>query len=105
MHTFKINNVWLFERIFHLCATGGATVWPHAGVSVFPDKGDGIFWHNLFTDFGVDELTTHRACGVLFGSKWIANKWIGINAQWNTTRCSLHSESTFGNDILNSYGK
>ena len=84
----------------HVYIVGGATVWPYAGISVFPEKGDGIFWHNLYTDTKTDELTLHRACGVLLGNKWIANKWIGINNQWNTTRCSLHRRTTFGNDLL-----
>jgi len=74
---------------------GGATVWPFAGISVFAEKGDGIFWHNLYTDMTVDDFTIHRACAVLLGNKWIGNKWIGINAQWNTTGCSLERQTTF----------
>ena len=67
-------------------------MWPYAGVSVFPEKGDGIFWHNLYTDTKTDELTLHRACGVLLGNKWIANKWIGMNT-------SVGFKHTFRKDI------
>ena len=76
---------------------GGATVWPYAGISVFPEKGDGIVWHNLFRNGDPDLLTTHAACPVLLGNKWIGNKWIGYNAQWNIKRCDLFEEATFGN--------
>ena len=77
------------------CHLGGATVWPFAGISIFPDKGDGFVWYNLFRNGDPDIFTHHSACPVLLGSKWIANKWIGYNAQWETARCSLSEEALF----------
>ena len=68
---------------------GGATVWPFAGISVFPEKGSALFWHNTFTNQVPDMFTQHTACAVLVGNKWIGNKWVGYNAQWNQTKCAL----------------
>ena len=75
---------------------GGATVWPFAGISVFPEKGSAIFWHNLKTDSEPDVLTQHAACAVLLGNKWIGNKWVGYNAQWNQKNCALSFDTGFG---------
>ena len=73
------NDSMSFEIIF----LGGATVWPNIGVSVFPNKGDGIYWHNLFRNGDINWNTKHKACPVLLGNKWICNKWIGFNSQWS----------------------
>ena len=67
--------------------TGGATVWPYAGISVFPEKGSGIFWNNLYSGGYPDVYTKHTACAVLLGNKWIGTKWVGYNAQWDGKKC------------------
>ena len=99
---FKLTNsamILNFCRQIHLISSfvysGGATVWPFAGVSVFPDKGDGILWYNLFRNKDPDIYTHHSACPVLLGTKWIGNKWIGYNSQWDTAKCSLSEEALF----------
>ena len=74
---------------------GGATVWPYAGISVFPVKGAGVFWKNLYTDDFPDTFTGHKACPVLLGQKWIGNKWVGYNAQWNLQNCKLQPSAPF----------
>ncbi|KAG0426941.1 hypothetical protein HPB47_025967 [Ixodes persulcatus] len=38
-------------------------------------NGDAAFWWNLKSNGEGDKLTTHAGCPVLYGSKWIANKW------------------------------
>merc|ERR1712173_236754 len=78
------------QYFFHII--GGATVWPFAGISVFPEKGSAIFWHNTLTDSEPDPFTQHTACAVLLGNKWIGNKWVGYNAQWNQKNCALSHE-------------
>ena len=50
--------------------TGGATVWPYLGVSVFPEKGSSAMWFNVRSDAQVDNLSLHAACPVLLGQKW-----------------------------------
>ena len=82
------------SKFFHIL--GGATVWPFAGISVFPEKGSAIFWHNTMTDSDPDEFTQHTACAVLYGNKWIGNKWVGYNAQWNQKNCALDFWTGFG---------
>lgn len=76
---------------------GGATVWPYIGVSVFPEKGDGIYWYNLLRKHAIDGHSGHRACPVMLGSKWICNKWIGYDAQWKheNNKCALTEKTRF----------
>lgn len=74
---------------------GGATVWPYAGISVFGRKGAGLFWHNVFPSDMTDSYTKHAACPVLLGQKWIGNKWVGYNGQWNRRHCQIHPTEMF----------
>ena len=77
--------------------SGGATVWPFIGVSVFPEKGDGIYWHNLLRRNELDVHLTHKACPVILGTKWICNKWIGYSSQWNIEKhkCALTENARY----------
>ena len=70
-------------------------MWPFAGISVFPEKGSGMIWYNVFRNSDVDLMSMHSACPVLLGNKWIGNKWIGYDAQWNHSHCGLSEGSTF----------
>ncbi|EEC09958.1 prolyl 4-hydroxylase alpha subunit 1, putative [Ixodes scapularis] len=54
---------------------GGTTVFPNLGIRLTPKKGDAAFWWNLKASGDGERLTTHAGCPVLYGSKWIANKW------------------------------
>ena len=76
---------------------GGATVWPFIGVSVFPEKGDGMYWYNMFRSKAPDYQATHKACPVILGAKWICNKWIGYKAQslQENQNCAIKKESRF----------
>lgn len=79
---------------------GGATVFPYAGTSIFPSKGSGVMWYNLFRNGDPDMITIHKACAVLLGNKWIGNKWIGYNGQWNGRKCGLYENSIFDSLLL-----
>jgi len=46
----------------YLVSLGGATVWPYAGISVFPEKGAAVFWHNVRPSDIPDSFTKHAAC-------------------------------------------
>ena len=50
--------------VFQSPEAGGATVWPYARISVFPEKGSAIYWRNTFTDNTSDVFTRHKACPV-----------------------------------------
>lgn len=68
---------------------GGSTVFAATGISVEPEKGSAIFWVNLKSDGTQDKLTFHGGCPVLYGSKWITNKWINHNEQLHVMPCGL----------------
>ncbi|KAL1479532.1 hypothetical protein MTO96_051768 [Rhipicephalus appendiculatus] len=70
---------------------GGATAFVHLKLAVKPRRGSALFWYDLAPYSGndgpihfsfwhqrktVEELTNHVGCPVLWGSKWIATKWI-----------------------------
>jgi len=68
---------------------GGRTVFPRIGVGVKPTVGSAIFWYNLHDTGEPDRMTLHGACPVLYGTKWVANKWIREGAQTFIRRCPL----------------
>ncbi|XP_064468872.1 prolyl 4-hydroxylase subunit alpha-1-like [Ornithodoros turicata] len=69
--------------------SGGATAFVEANVAVRPQRGLALFWFNMLraedensekvTEWSEprygDRRTSHCACPVLEGSKWIATKW------------------------------
>ena len=67
---------------------GGATVFPHLGISLKPKKGSVVFWYNLLANGEGDEMTRHAACPVLAGTKWVSNFWIHERGQEFTRPCS-----------------
>ncbi|KAI3383876.1 hypothetical protein SNEBB_003945 [Seison nebaliae] len=69
---------------------GGSTVFVPVGARVKPEKGSGIFWHNLYRNGEGKYHTRHAACPVLLGTKWVANKWIRERGQEFRRPCSLN---------------
>ncbi|XP_041376290.1 prolyl 4-hydroxylase subunit alpha-1-like [Gigantopelta aegis] len=55
---------------------GGATVFPVLGIGAQPIKYAAVFWYNYTPDGQPDPRTKHGGCPVLYGQKWVANKWI-----------------------------
>ncbi|XP_026315299.1 prolyl 4-hydroxylase subunit alpha-2-like isoform X2 [Hyposmocoma kahamanoa] len=74
-------------------AYGGATVFTRLGLSVPPIKGSALFWTNLLSSGDGDNRTLHAACPVLYGNKWVANKWIHEAGQELTRPCPLVQET------------
>ncbi|KAM7295154.1 prolyl 4-hydroxylase subunit alpha-2 [Ixodes scapularis] len=75
---------------------GGATVFPSLGVRVSPKKGDAVFWWNIKSNWEGDLLTWHAGCPVLYGSKWIANKWFGSYSNVFRMPCSTNQNASLG---------
>lgn len=69
---------------------GGATVFPNANISIFAEKGDGVFWWNLKKSGKGDKRSLHAGCPVLSGEKWVANAWIHEKFQEFLRPCSLN---------------
>ena len=53
---------------------GGGTTFPDAGIEVFPQKGNAVFFG--YARAQPDTLTLHGGAAVIEGEKWIATKWL-----------------------------
>ena len=67
--------------------SGGRTVFPMISLSVPPTPRALLFWHNITPDHVPDTRALHAACPVVFGDKWIMNKWVNIAPHWNSHKC------------------
>jgi len=96
---FKQDGAYIGDRIatwmFYLndVASGGRTVFPRLGAGVSPEVGSAVFWYNLHDSGDPDKLTLHGACPVLYGTKWVSNKWIREGAQTFNRPCSLERKT------------
>ncbi|XP_064639928.1 prolyl 4-hydroxylase subunit alpha-2-like [Lineus longissimus] len=69
---------------------GGNTVFPLLNVTVPVTKGSAVFWPNMYLNGTVDWRTLHAECPVAIGSKWVMNKWLRENGQFNKWPCSTN---------------
>ncbi|XP_055381335.1 uncharacterized protein LOC129611935 [Condylostylus longicornis] len=74
---------------------GGATVYPHLNTAVRPIKGTAAFWFNMLPSGNFDYKSRHAACPVIFGSKWIANKWIRYRGQIFHRQCTMNEHDHY----------
>jgi len=72
---------------------GGGTAFPALGVVARPIPGSALFWFNLNPDGSIEARTVHGGCPVLYGNKWVANKWVRSNAQMFTYECPRDGSS------------
>ena len=71
---------------------GGATAFTKLGIRIQPVKRAAAFWYNLLKSGDGDFNTVHAACPVLFGTKWVSNKWIRSAGQVFTRPCNYFRE-------------
>jgi prolyl 4-hydroxylase len=65
-------------------------------LSVEPEAGSLLYWHVRRPNSQADTRMTHMGCPVLYGNKWIVNKWINANEQMNRcSTCLLLSRDTY----------
>lgn len=86
---------WLFY--LEAPEKGGATVFPKINIAVEAKRRAAAFWYNLHASGEGDHLTRHAACPVLFGAKWVSNKWIHERDQEFRRPCSLTRDFSDGN--------
>ena len=68
---------------------GGHTIFLQPGISVKPVLGSALFWFNMGAQNNYDSRIFHLGCPVLYGNKWIANKWIKWFANYQNYACSI----------------
>ncbi|XP_017111744.1 prolyl 4-hydroxylase subunit alpha-1 [Drosophila elegans] len=68
-------------------AQGGATVFPYANITIWPQKGSAVVWRNLNHAMQPNEDTFHMSCPVIVGSKWTLVKWLHQNPQMFSRPC------------------
>ena len=66
---------------------GGRTVFPQAEISVKPEMGAALYWFNNGAQYNYDSRIYHLGCPVLYGNKWITNKWIKMLANFRDYPC------------------
>jgi prolyl 4-hydroxylase len=55
---------------------GGETVFPEAGFSVVPRRGNGLYFEYANSRMAVDPRSAHGGAPVVRGEKWIVTKWM-----------------------------
>ena len=71
---------------------GGRTIFPQPGISIRPQMGSALFWFNMGAKNNYDSRVRHVGCPVLYGNKWIANKWIKWLTNFKRFPCQIDFE-------------
>ena len=83
---------------------GGYTAFPLVGAFVKPRKGSVVVWWNMDKAGGYDLRLNHGGCPVMYGSKWITNKWVRANSLMFKRPCPKYTakqsqHSRFSNNL------
>ena len=88
-HIFGGRRIVTFMLYLTDVELGGNTIFPHIGLSIKPVRGTALFWFNINSKMKLQRPeSNHMGCPVLRGNKWIANKWIKLNAQFRHYKCN-----------------
>ena len=74
---------------------GGHTIFPQPGISVKPVLGSALFWYNVGAQDNYDSRIFHLGCPVLYGNKWIANKWVKLLSQFQNYPCFVNKKKKY----------
>ena len=69
---------------------GGYTTFPQPNISVKPNRGTALFWFNMGAQNNYDSRIRHLGCPVLYGNKWIANKWVKWLSNFRKYPCLIY---------------
>ena len=75
--------------------SGGFTIFPNLNLFFKPEPGQLLYWNLKRTDGTTDPRMNHLGCPVMYGDKWILNKWIRWEAQMSTYKCFLPRGQNF----------
>ena len=67
--------------------SGGSTIFTQPGIAIEPVAGNALFWFNQGAQDNYDSRIGHLGCPVLYGNKWIANKWVKWLPQFRNYPC------------------
>ena len=67
--------------------SGGSTIFTQPGIAIEPVAGNALFWFNQGAQDNYDSRIRHLGCPVLYGNKWIANKWVKWLPQFRNYPC------------------
>ena len=56
--------------------SGGATTFPKLNLSVYPRRGNAVYFEYFYNDSALNDLTFHAGTPVMLGDKWIATQWM-----------------------------
>ena len=82
-----------FMTYLSTVTAGGRTVFPQLGISAEPIKGSALYWFNIHPDLSYDSRNLHFGCPVLYGNKWILNKWVKLNTQFRSHPCTIDNKT------------
>ena len=85
--------------------SGGFTIFPKLNLFFKPESGQLLYWNLKRTDGSVDQRMNHLGCPVMYGDKWIINKWIRWEAQMDNFKCFLPRGVNFpsNKDVLSKF--
>uniref|UniRef100_A0A8C6TAV8 Prolyl 4-hydroxylase, transmembrane (endoplasmic reticulum) n=1 Tax=Neogobius melanostomus TaxID=47308 RepID=A0A8C6TAV8_9GOBI len=82
---FPVADNRTYDEVVHLLDTRKNC--DKSNLRVTPTKGTAVFWYNYLSDGKgwvgeQDEYALHGGCVVTHGTKWVANKWINIDPDY-----------------------